>query len=121
MIQPASRAEPAAGPAPLTCKWNLYEDGHRCSRSPAPRQGLRGPLREYCETADGPGQLVHNPANFWREQQRRRAAATKSQAEAATGPDPSRAPVTMTAARLAGADLLQSLRAEVGRIEGIVP
>ncbi len=116
MNQPASLEEPTAAAAPPTCRWDFYPDGHRCPRAQAPRRGERGPGRDYCEQADGPGEPVHNPANAWRARQRLRDAA---QARLAADAGAGRSAPTMTKARLTGTELLQSAGVYADRLEAI--
>ncbi len=117
MNEAAPPQEPSAAPGAPTCKWDLYPDGHRCPRARAPRHGTRGPqLRDYCEQADAPGEPVHNPGNHWLALKRLRAAA---QADGAADTGPGQPTLTMTSARLTGAELLQSAAARADQLEAI--
>src|SRR5262249_54092106 len=105
-------------PGSLTCKWDFYDDGHRCTRAPEPRQGLRGPLREYCGQADEPGQTVHSRVNAWKARKRLLRDAAHTDSAADTGRrEPS---VTMTRATLTATQLLQSAGAMTDQLEALI-
>src|ERR1700757_1626706 len=97
MSEMTSRGGSPAVSEQTACRWE-YDDGHRCTRPPAPRRGTRGPAPVYCEQANEPGQPVHNPLNAWRAKTRPAAGAAGDDHEA------ERAPVA-TAIRTAGGAL----------------